>query len=61
VFWRVAIAAAKASGGTDTLIESTSNDNKAPFKSVFGNGSLPTEKPHTAIPTNMSAAVATLR
>src|SRR5262249_38835928 len=59
--WRVAVAAAKASGATDTLIESTSNDNRAPFRSVFGNGSLPTEKPHTAIATKRSAAVLALR
>src|SRR6185312_15569626 len=33
----------------------------APSRSVFGNGSLPAEKPHTAIPKKMSAAVTTLR
>src|SRR5438552_18222036 len=36
VFWRAAIAAAKARGGTETLIESTSNHNRAAFGSVFG-------------------------
>ena len=61
MFWRIAIAAAKARGATDTLIESTSNDNRAPFRSAFGNGSLPTEKPHKAIATKRSAAVTALR
>lgn len=52
-----AIAAAKARG-TDTLIEAPGNDNWAPFRSVFGNGSLPAE---TERLMKMGAAVATLR